>query len=200
MDKDTVEVTLTPNNTTVKFRYEGQLIEWTRSHTKATIGGVEVPEWVSQRRHGKGNPDMFVKAAVRDGSPQVVELSFICQPGQSEVRPKHLRELDLEQLAKDLYAFEVLDADLDDGPLAWETASRAANKFIQRQRLPRDYRRIDDAHLQEVAEVYRANFSSAPTQAVAKHFGVKDRMAATYVKKARDRGLLPQTKRGKKQA
>lgn len=199
MKEDTVEVTHTPDYRTVKFRHEGQLIEWTRSHARATIAGVEVSEWVSQRRHGRGNPDMFVKVAVRDGSPQVVELSFISQRGQSEVRPKHVRDLDLEQLAKDLYAFEVVDADLDDGTAVWERANLAADKFIGRQRLPRDYRRIDDALLREVAEVYRANFSSAPTQAVAKHFGVKDRMAATYVKKARDRNLMSQTKQGKKQ-
>lgn len=200
MDKDTVEMTLTPDHTTVKFRHEGQLIEWTRSHAKAVVGGVEVSEWVSQRRQGRGGPDMFIKAAVRDGSPQVVELSFTSRPGQSEVRPKHLRDIDLEQLAKDLYGFEVIEADLDDGGAVWEKAGRAADKFIERQRLPRDYRRIDDALLREVAAVYRANFSSAPTQAVAKHFGVKDRMAATYVKKARDKKFLPQTKRGKKQA
>jgi hypothetical protein len=122
------------------------------------------------------------------------------QHGQSEVRPKHLRDLDLEQLAQDLYAFEVVDADLDDGTAVWERANRAANKFIERQRLPRDYRRIDDALLREVAQVYRANFSSAPTQAVAKHFGVKDRMAATYVQMARKKKFLPPTKQGKKQA
>jgi hypothetical protein len=54
---------------TVRFRYEGQLIDWTRSHTNETIGGVKVPAWVCQRRHGEGGPDMFVKVAVRDGSP-----------------------------------------------------------------------------------------------------------------------------------
>lgn len=200
MDKDTVEMTFTPNDTTVKFRHEGHLIEWTRSHAKAVVGGVKVSEWVSQRRHGRGGPDMFVKVAVRDGSPQVVELSFISNAGQSEVGRKQLHDIDPEQLAKDLYGFEVLDADLDDGDAAWERAGRAADKFVAQQRLPRDYRRIDDAFLREVAKVYRANFSSAPTKAVAKHFGVKDRMAATYVQKARGKKLLPPTKRGKKQA
>lgn len=200
MEKQTVQMTITRDETTMRFRHEGQLIEWTRSHEKATLGELEVSAWVSQRRFGKGNPDMFVKAAVRDGSPQVVELSLISQPGQSEVRPKHLREIDLEQLAEDLYWFEVCEADHNDDPFVWETANRAANKFIQRQRLPRDYRRIDDSLLREVAEVYRANIRTAPTKAVAKHFGVKDRMAAEYVKRARDRNFLPPTKRGKKQA
>lgn len=200
MEEETVQLTLTPDDTTVRFRHEGQLIEWTRSHAKATIAGIEVPEWVSQRRHGRGNPDMFIKAAVRDGSPQVVELSFISQPGQSEVRPKHIDDLDLAQLAQDLYCLEVVDADLDDGTAVWERATRAANKFIERQRRPRDYRRIDDAFLREVAEVYRENIRTAPTKAVTKHFGVSDRMGAEYVARARGRNFLPPTKRGKKKA
>lgn len=51
-----------------------------------------------------------------------------------------------------------------------------------------------------VAEVYRRNINGAPTQAVAKAFGVKSRMASTYVDRARQAGLLPQTKQGKKKA
>lgn len=200
MEKDTAEVTFTADVTRVKFWYEGQLIEWTQSHARAELAGGPVSQWVSQRRHGRGGPDFFVKVEVRDGSPKVVEVSFISQPGQSEVRPKHLRDIDLEELAKEMYAVEVLDADYRDSPEILASATRAARKFIERQRLPRDYRRIDEALLREVAEVYRANFSTAPTKAVAKHFGVKDRMAATYVKKARDKKFLPPTKRGKKQA
>src|SRR6476469_4112516 len=80
---------------TLRFRYEGQLIEWSKSTTYETIGGREMPAWVSQRRYGiGGGPDRFVKAALRDGSPELVELSFISKPGQSEVRQKHLRAVD----------------------------------------------------------------------------------------------------------
>ena len=88
------------------------------------------------------------------------------------------------------------DATLDD----YERAARIASKFIERQRLPRDYRVINDELLKKVAEVYRDNIHRAPTKAVAKHFGVKDRMASTYVDRARKAGYLPPTKQGQKKA
>ncbi|GAS95480.1 uncharacterized protein RMCC_2446 [Mycolicibacterium canariasense] len=61
-------------------------------------------------------------------------------------------------------------------------------------------RRLTDAFLQKVAEVYRANISYAPTEAVGAAFGVKSRMASTYVARARERGFLPPTTPGKKAA
>ncbi len=209
MEDNKAEVTFSRESVTVRFRHNGQLIEWTKSNARAVIDDFEVPAWVSQRRHGGSSPDMFVKVAVRDGAPQLVELSFISQPGQSEVRPKHFRAIDPDQLARDLYAGDVMEIVFDshgmevyqDGcPASWEVANRAATKLIELQRRPREYRRIDDKLLREVAEVYRANIRTAPTKAVAKHFVVKDRMAATYVQRARGRGFLPKTKQGKKQA
>jgi hypothetical protein len=184
---------------TLTFWYEGQLNTWSRANTLETIGGRRVAAWVSLRRHGQGGPDIFVKVAVRDGSPEVVELSFISQPGQSEVRQKHLKAVDLEALATELYGFEVLEWDDHRVPLS-EHAERIANKFIERQRLPRDYRVIADDFLKQVANVYRENIRRAPTKAVAKHFGVKDRMASTYVDRARKKGYLPPTKQGQKKA
>ena len=54
--------------------------------------------------------------------------------------------------------------------------------------------------LRQVADVYRANIDHAPTEAVARTFGVRSRMASGYVQRARERGCLPPTKQGKKQA
>ncbi|MGV0069430.1 hypothetical protein ACRU44_17015 [Mycobacterium colombiense] len=193
------EFKISADATTLRFRFEGQLITWSRARAYAPMGGFNVPAWVSQQRHGQGEPDMFVKVAVRDGSPEVVELSFISQPGQTEVRQKHLRAIDLHALATDLYTYEVSDAD-DDVPLS-DYAERLAAKFIERQRLPREYRVINDDFLKEVAQVYRANVDNrAPTKAVAKRFGVKERMAGTYVERARRKGFLPPTKQGQKKA
>ena len=203
MGDNPVEIRINRGNdgeTTVKFWHDGQLIEWTRSHAHDTIDGVKVPAWVSQRRYGKGNPDMFVKVAVRDGAPEVVEFSLISQPGQREVRRMHLRDVDVEKLAAELYSFDVNEADPDDGPAAYAMGQRMADKFIERQRRPRDYRVINDPFLQKVAQVYRANIQGAPTKSVAKHFQVKDRMASKYVDKARRAGYLHKTKQGQKKA
>jgi hypothetical protein len=81
-----------------------------------------------------------------------------------------------------------------------ERARRVAAKFTERQRLPRERRMITDSHLRLVAEVYRENLRSGPTKAVGKHFGVANRMASTYVDKARKAGYLPPTKQGQKKA
>jgi hypothetical protein len=51
-----------------------------------------------------------------------------------------------------------------------------------------------------VADVCRRNIHRAPTQAVARTFGVKPRMASTYVDRARQANYLPPTKQGKKKA
>ncbi len=184
---------------TVRFTHEGQLIEWSRSNASEAMGGGDVPAWVSQRRYGEGGPDMFVKVAVRDGSPKVVELSFTSRHGQSEVRQKHLRAVDLDRLATELYSVEVADSD-PENLYEYGSALHIAKKFIERQRRPLDYRVINDDFLKKVAEVYRKNICGAPTKAVAKRFGVKVRMASTYVDMARRAGFLPPTKRGMKRA
>lgn len=184
----------------LQFRYDGHLVDWRSSRETVVLNGVEVPSWVQERRHGVSGPDLIVKVAVRNGAPEVTDLRFLSGPGQSEVRPKHLRAIDVDRLAIDLYA--VLVAEFGENPSRDDEARamRIAEKFIERQRLPRDYRVLNDDVLRLVAEIYRANIKHAPTQAVAKHFGIKSRMASTYVDRARKRGFLSPTKQGQKKA
>lgn len=150
---------------------------------------------------------------LRDGAPQIVKLSWTSGPHQSEIRQKHLRQIDLAKLAADLVVSTMktvhsgLDADYlgqprDTARLVKEIreSKRMARKFVERQRLPREHRRITDSFLKAVAEVYRENIHGAPTKAVANHFGVKDRMASKYVDRARQKGYLPPTKQGQKKA
>ena len=59
-------------------------------------------------------------------------------------------------------------------------------------------RHVDAELLRQVADVYRANFDRAPAEAVARTFGVKQRMAHEDVRRARERGFLPRTTQGKK--
>ena len=203
MDDNQVEIRINGGDdgqTTVRFWHDGQLIEWTRSHAQDTIGGVKVPAWVAQRRYGKGNPDMYVKVEVRDGSPEVVEFTLASQPDQRDIRRKHLRDIDVEKLAAELYNFEVNEAHPDDGPREFANGQGIARRFVEKHRQPRDYRIISDSFLQQVAKIYRANIQGAPTKAVAKHFQVKDRMASKYVDRARGAGYLPKTKQGQKKA
>lgn len=186
------------------------------SKERQPVGERLVPQWIEMNTAFGGGPDMHVRVEVRDGSPQVVELGWKTRPDQREIRQKDLRAVDITKLAVDLYAgfFELrhpfpkgpngefpTDEQLDEWAAKRRKSRQAARNFVDRQRRPREHRAINDELLMSVAEVYRANVNKrAPTQAVAKHFGVGNRMASTYVQKARERGLLPPTIRGKKNA
>ncbi len=64
-------------------------------------------------------------------------------------------------------------------------AGLSAVKASRRQRI------VNDELLQEVAEVYQADETGAPTRAVAAHFPTSHRNATRYVAMARNRGFLP---------
>ncbi len=71
---------------------------------------------------------------------------------------------------------------------------RATKKLINQTRR----RKITPELLQEVATIYTEHFDDRPTEAVRRSFGLSVRMAAQYVRKARDAGYLGQTTRGRK--
>jgi hypothetical protein len=52
-------------------------------------------------------------------------------------------------------------------------------------------RKITPTVDREVAEIWQADTTGAPTKAVADHFGLAPSTASLYVKRARDAGLLP---------
>ena len=188
------------------------------SSEREAVGGRSAPKWIEMNTMGGAGPDMHVRVEVRDGSPEIVELGWKARPEQREVRQRDLRGLDLNKLAIDIYAsffaekrppFPAYSEDgslpsdelLDEWAAGVRKSKQAARNFVDRQRRPREYRTMTDDKLRVVADVYRANVNKrAPTQAVAKHFGVGNRTASTYVQKARERGLLPPTIRGKKNA
>lgn len=189
---------------------------YSRSKESEAVGEKRVPKWIELTTIGGAGPDMRARVEIRDGSPEVVELGWKARPGQREIRQKDLKGIDVAKLAIDIFAscFEERhkfpqspegefpsDEQLDEWAAQVRKSRQAARNFVDRQRRPREYRAINDDLLRSVAEVYRANVTTrAPTQAVAKHFGVGNRMASTYVQEARARGFLPPTIRGKKKA
>jgi hemoglobin-like flavoprotein len=185
------------------YPYAGRMEELAVSAISETVEGVEIPTWIEERQFDHPtSPDTFIRVELRDGSPQVVELTWTSQPHQTEIKQKHLRAIELDKLATDLVATSVAAAFSKPGASSndRERVERIAAKFVERQRLPRDYRVITDDFLKSVADVYRKNIGHAPARAVAKTFGVRARMASTYVDRARRAGHLPPTKRGKKKA
>ena len=153
---------------------------------------------------GGPDPDMHVRVELRDGSPVVTELSWKSGPGQGEIRQKHLRQTDVARLATDLVVSTIWHGEVPVGESVDAAALRrskaTARRFVERQRLPRTRRVMTPEFLQKVAEVYRENISGAPTKAVGEAFSVQSRQASKYVDAARQRGYLPTTKRGQKNA
>jgi hypothetical protein len=203
----------------LKFPYNGSMCTIThsgdRQHTKlvsetsAVIEDRQVPTWVELTTSGGAGPDMRVRLELREGAPRVVELAWTSQPHQGEVRQKHLRQTNLAKLATDLVVSTISDTDIIDdmmfGPIDVDPqhlrqARLAAQRFVDRQRRPRERRRITPDFLKEVAKVYRENIKGTPTTAVGETFKVSERMASDYVTKARRAGHLPKTVRGKKKA
>jgi hypothetical protein len=180
---------------------EGYAVTWSGEYE--VIENFWVRTWIEFATFGSDGPDTLIRVEMRDGTPQVVRLEWTSRPGQSEIRQKHLRNIEVEGFATALVAMATVQYDPDSHELrssADDRMFRIASKFVERQRLPRELRVITDSFLQAVAEVYRRNIGHAPTQAVAKTFGVKARMASTYVDRARKAGFLPETKQGKKKA
>jgi hypothetical protein len=170
-----------------------------------------VPEWVNFKWKFPPAPTIIGRVEVRSGVPQCVKLAFISDSSDHEIRQSDLRSIEINSLVIDLMAGFSIHVDQSDpevtafrgglpgtdGPGGTYTAAR---RFMERQRKGPGLRDITPELLERVAEVYRANIDRAPTEAVAKTFGVKQRMASTYVQRARTAGYLPPTKQGKKRA
>ncbi|WP_068179710.1 hypothetical protein [Mycobacterium sp. UM_CSW] len=171
------------------------------------------PVWLEVTIEGHDGPNLFRRIEVRDGRPEIVAMGWWSRPGQREVMQKDLRNARVASFLDELYPAFVLRIDPKAKKVipavgSQEMAARgedppafyAARKFVDQLRSGPEHRAITPELLKSVADVYRRNIHHAPTQAVARTFGVKSRMASTYVDRARQAGYLPKTKQGKKMA
>src|SRR3954452_15424773 len=158
---------------------------------------------------GDGEPEFYVRTEVTAAGPKLVELRLSStDPGARGIRQADLRSVQIGAFVEDLVAaFTIRVERTNDGQVAaahpslhgspqWQDSLR----FVGQLRAGRTSRDITPQLLERVATVYRDNIDRYPTKAVQHHFQVSQRMAAEYVSRARRRGLLPPTKRGKKQA
>jgi hypothetical protein len=160
------------------------------------------PAWLEVSIDGHDGPNLFRRIEVRDGKPELVAMGWWSRPGQREIKQKDLRNAQVASLLDELYPTFVIHVDPENKQIIPAVGSTpafyAARKFVEQTRT--GHRAITPELLKSVAEVYRRNIDHAPTQAVAKTFGVKMRMASTYVDRARQADYLPKTKQGKKKA
>lgn len=168
------------------------------------IGNRYLPTWFEFESNGYDAPNTWTRVELDDeGVPRVVELGWRVRDHQREVRQSDLRETHVSSIIDVLYAGFIIEVREHEGiaNLGGPGSEQqvAIQDFLEELRSP-GKRRVTGDFLREVADVYRTNIDHAPTQAVARTYGVKLRQAGDYVKKARDRGFLPPTKQGRAKA
>jgi hypothetical protein len=184
-----------------------------RRFTMRTSGWVtledhQVPHGIELTYEGDGEPTIFLSITVDENGPKLVELRFTStDPDARGIRQSDLRDLQITLFLEDVVASVTYRMERDSegrvaayAPLPGSAFHTDAMRFIGRVRAGRTARDITPQLLERVATVYRENIDRYPTKAVQHHFQVSQRMAAEYVSRARKRGLLPPTKKGKKQA
>lgn len=188
---------------------DGQIIEGDGfvlavSNDYVRAGDKYMPTWMEYATDGYDGPNQFCRVELRDDIPRLVELTWSATENQTEIRQKHLRDTNVADIIDVLYGMLVIE--IRDGEAVLNLGEEGSRQdveirnFIADTRLGKGKRRITTELLRQVADVYRANVDTAPTEAVARTFGVKPRMASTYVQKARERGFLPPTTQGRKKA
>lgn len=154
------------------------------------------------------DPEVYARIEVTPtGMPRLAELRFVDEdPDGPGIRQTDLRDLQIATLVEDYMAMFTIRIERDEeGGEGREAVTGlddlpGLTRFVGRMRAGKTSRGITPELLERVARVYRDNINGYPTKAVQSHFQVSQRMAAEYVSRARKRGLLPPTKRGKKNA
>lgn len=170
------------------------------------VGDRLLPPSITVTMPGDGvQPGLRMLLAVVDGIPQVREIHLEAPDGGRGVRSSDLREVRVEDFTEQFFALASKRI-VTEGPAG--TTSRAegspqrqreAERLISRARAA-GRRTVTDDLLSRVADVYRANVATRPTEAVRQTFGVSYRTAAGYVQRARAGGMLPRTTAGKRKA
>lgn len=168
------------------------------------VGSRFLPTFLEFESDGHAAPNTWTRVELDgEGVPRVVELGWRVRDHQREVRQSDLRGTQVASIIDVLYAGFVVEVRDGEGiPNLGEEGSPqdiAVRHFLEELRSV-GKRRVTGDFLRDVAEVYRTNIDHAPTQAVARTYGVKLRQAGDYVRKARERGLLPETKQGRARA
>lgn len=144
-------------------------------------------------------PSIILRLEIVEGVPACTEVQMR-QRTSAGVRQTDLHTLNLTEIANDVFAAMSWPATIaPDGKtivlaIGGGTSDRghARRSFNQQRR-----RKITPELLQTVAQTFREHESERPIEAVAAVCQVKDRMAAKYVRMARDAGYLEEPKRKK---
>jgi len=168
------------------------------------FGDFQVPAAVAWVSKPIGHsPSVRAEFEMRKGSPVCLSVTIAATPKGRPVTTADLESIPgLER--KGLDAFKALGHRVfdDDASREGRNLHRVDEIWSPDPRaLGAALRNRPDDELERVAVVYRENIANHPTQAVQMAFPKFSRRTADRrIKAARDRGFLPQTKKGRKKA
>ena len=158
---------------------------------------------------GKGEGDVNFEAELalmrrmdllEDEVPQCRELRLTSVEGGRAVRTADLSAIRLNEWTDEICARFAIKIE-PSGLGRWDNSpalAADAGATFQRQRGRNGRRLITPSLLRRAAETYRQHFEDRPIEAVAGAYNISTRTASLWITKARDRGYLPPTTRGKK--
>ncbi len=169
------------------------------------LGDRLVPRRVELHFPGAGgSPSLIVGLEVVDGRPECRAIHMIAAPNSREIRDADLNGMRLADWTVDAFAIFAKPIVSEENGVVTavrrvdEGEYQEARRNLTQARKGAPARKVTNALLEQVAEIYRRNLADRPTQAVERSFGVGRRQAAAYVSRARQAGFLGQTTRGKK--
>lgn len=143
-------------------------------------------------------PTVALGFEVIDGNPQCRSVSVTSSTNGREIRAADVRKIlveDMLELAVSELALRIIEWEDNRIGMTDDTDPVEVRKSIRAVRR-QSRTQISSEKLARVAEVYRAN-PHAPTRAVADEFGIAERTASLYVRRARDAGVLGEALKGK---
>ena len=138
--------------------------------------------------------------------PRIMTIQVIQRDPSREVRSTDLRHIHLKDALEQAWLkvtyrpVKVRDADASPADMVSPATVEQDKRKTLRGLRSQNRRKITTNVHQEVAKIWLADTTGAPTKAVGDHFGLADSTASLYVKRARDEGLLPPTSKTPRRA
>lgn len=167
------------------------------------IGDVHLPErFMAQATLPAEGLAVTLGLVLEDGHPVADMVQVERFAGQPAITKSTLRTVEVEELTwlATMNVTHYVAQELGEHPGSTWPDVVAGSLTARRPH------RLTDDHLREVAEVYKRAVTDgeAVTAAVVEHFGGEDVLpvdtASKWIKRARERGFLPKTKRGRVKA
>lgn len=175
-------------------------MSWPLSAALVRVGDVLLPERIDAELTGAdGEPDVRLTVEFRGGAPGYTRVEMISKPSGRHILSKDV------SIVRDRMNYWLHEAILNSAAQrpgstvhAPDWADGAATRTSVRDARPTVRRKITDALLRDVADIYRNHIAGKPVVAVQLAYGVPHRTASRYAQLARAAGYLPPTTRGKK--